>query len=149
MSLTTEALKELGSEAAEGAAKEAKDWDAVSASAYESLDCIEKRALSEVKMLPNPPEEVKQLFSAVAICLGEPKCDWLSCKKMMGDRAFLQRVKGFDPSTINAKVLKHLKPLVESNTVLNENYMKNKSGAAAGFSLWLRAVYDYGTDQAL
>ena len=52
MSLTAEALKKLGSEAAEGAAKEAKDWETVSASAYESLDCVDKRALSEVKMLP-------------------------------------------------------------------------------------------------
>ena len=51
MSLTAEALKKLGSEAAEGAAKEAKDWETVSASAYESLDCLDKRALSEVKML--------------------------------------------------------------------------------------------------
>ena len=65
MSLTAEALKKLGSEAAEGAAKEAKDWETVSASAYESLDCVDKRALSEVKMLPNPPAEVKELFSGV------------------------------------------------------------------------------------
>ena len=148
MSLTAEALKKLGSEAAEGAAKEAKDWETVSASAYESLDCLNKRALSEVKMLPNPPEEVKELFSGVAIVLGEAKCDWTTCKKMIGDRAFLQRVKDFNPSTINAKMLKQLKPLVESD-VLNPEVMVRKSCAATGFCIWLRAVYEYGSDQAL
>ena len=148
MSLTAEALKKLGSEAAEGAAKEAKDWETVSASAYESLDCIEKRALNEVRMLLHPPQDVKELFSGVAICLGEAKCDWATCKKMIGDRAFLQRVKDFNPSTINAKMLKQLKPLVESD-VLNPEVMIKKSSAATGFCIWLRAVYEYGSDQAL
>ena len=148
MSLTAEALKKLGSEAAEGAAKEAKDWETVSASAYESLDCIEKRALNEVRMLLHPPQDVKELFSGVAICLGEAKCDWAACSKMMGDRAFLQRVKDFNPSTINAKMLKQLKPLVESD-VLNPEVIQRKSCAAGGFCIWLRAVYEYGSDQAL
>ena len=40
MSLTAEALKQLGSEAAEGVAQEKKDWDAVSASANEALHGI-------------------------------------------------------------------------------------------------------------
>ena len=62
MSLTAEALKKLGSEAAEGAAKEAKDWETVSASAYESLDCLDKRALSEVKMLVPAESERLQSF---------------------------------------------------------------------------------------
>ena len=148
MSLTAEALKKLGSEAAEGAAKEAKDWETVSASAYESLDCVDKRALSEVKMLPNPPAEVKELFSAVAICLGEAKCDWATCKKMIGDRAFLQRVKDFNPSTINAKMLKQLKPLVSKTDFTHEIILK-KSKAAASCLMWVLAVYEYGSDQAL
>ena len=84
----------------------------------------------------------------MAICLGEAKCDWAACKKMMGDRAFLQRVKDFNPSTINAKMLKQLKPLVESD-VLNPEVMIRKSSAATCFCVWLRAVYEYGSDQAL
>ena len=75
MSLTAEALKLLGSEAAEGVAQEKKDWDAVSASANEALHGIEKKAISEVKNFPNPPEGVKDVFQAVAICLGEPAHD--------------------------------------------------------------------------
>ena len=148
MSLTAEALKLLGSEAAEGVAQEKKDWDAVSASANEALHGIEKKAISEVKNFPHPPEGVKDVFQAVAICLGEPAHDWKDMKKMMGDMKFLQRMKDFNPSTIDAKMLKQLKPLVESD-VLNPEVMVRKSCAATGFCIWLRAVYEYGSDQAL
>ena len=61
---------------------------------------------------------------------------------------FLQRVKDFNPSAINAKMLKQLKPLVEGD-VLNPEVMIRKSSAATGFCIWLRAVYEYGSDQAL
>ncbi len=59
MSLTAEALKQLGSEAAGGVAQEKKDWDAVSASAYEALGGVSKSAITEVKNFPNPPQGVK------------------------------------------------------------------------------------------
>lgn len=149
MSLTAEALKKLGSEAAEGAVKEAKGWDAVSSSAYEALGSVNKKDVSELKNFKHPPVAIIELSKAVAICLGEPARDWKEGKKIIGDMKFLQRVKDFDPSTINAKMLKELKPLVGQTDIFNVENMGKTCGAAKCFCMWVLAVYEYGSDQAL
>ena len=127
----------------------AKDWDAVSSSAYKSLNSVTKDLIDELAALPRAPALTQAVFQAVMICLGEKDDhEWGHAVKMMSDPKFLQRLREFDPSTINASMLKKLKPLVEGADFTVENIEK-KSSCAAYITPWVLAVYKYGSDQAL
>ena len=128
--------------------KEAKDWDAVSSSAYESLNSVTEYLLFELSALPRAPALVNEVLQAVMICLGEKDdYEWGHAVKMMRDPKFLQRLREFDPSTINASMLKKLKPLVEGADFTVEK-ISTKSSCAAYMIPWVLAVYKYGSDQA-
>ena len=123
----------------------AKDWDAVSSSACKSLNSVTKDLIDELVAMNHPPALVKVVFQAVMICLGEKDDhEWDAVKMMLRDPKFLQRLREFDPSTINASMLKKLKPLVEEADFTVDNIAK-VSAAAELCAPWVLAVHQENT----
>ena len=50
----------------------------------ESLKCIDRNSIVEVKSLPKPPELVKLIFNCVMILFGK-KEGWASCRNELSD----------------------------------------------------------------
>ena len=87
---------------------------------------------------------MEDVFIAVGICLGENPSSWTEAQKMCRSSSnLLKRIKSFDPATIDARMLKRLKPLVEKEH-FDPAVMKTKSCAAESSCRWVLAVYDYG-----
>ena len=55
----------------------------------------DKRHISELKSLNNPPAEVKTVMDAILIAL-EKKPDWPTAKKEMADARFLTKLINYD-----------------------------------------------------
>mmetsp|Transcript_997 Transcript_997/g.2571 ORF Transcript_997/g.2571 Transcript_997/m.2571 type:complete len:155 (+) Transcript_997:33-497(+) len=150
--LTEDALKSLAVEACEATIKaaEGKDWDTMSAASYELLAQVQKRDLVEVKSFANPPVGVQMVAEGAMIALGiasttGPQNSWTEFKKLLASQPlFLKAFKDFQPSTINAAMLRKLKPLVESPELQPESARKI-SAASAGIAVWIQALYAYGS----
>ena len=52
------------------------------------------------------------VLEAVCILLGE-KTDWASCKSVMVDMNFIDRLKNYDKNNIPDSVLKKIKPYIQ------------------------------------
>jgi len=149
--LTEDSLKALAIEAGDAVIEvaEGKDWDTMSAASYELLAQVKKGDLIEAKSYAAPPVGVKIAAEAAMIALGTAsvKDSWADFRKLLSSQPkFLQAFKDFDPSTINAAMLRKLKPLVESPELQPENARKI-SRAGAGIAVWVQAVYAYGSSQ--
>ena len=148
--LTADKLQQLGEAAVTAVQKSdssSKDWDTVSASAYESLNCVTKGAFTEVKSFKNPPAEVADVCAALAIVFGckEKAIDWAKARKLtLADAKFLSKVKEFDPKSIDADMVKRLNPIVSKEFFTVESIMR-KSVAAAALCEWVPAVYEFGS----
>ena len=74
-------------------------------------------------------------------------------KKSLLGPAFLLQFKEFDPSTINAAMVKKLKPYVENEELTPDKIapilsaLNVKSKACVLWDAWVRAVYEYGSQK--
>jgi dynein heavy chain len=145
MALTAEALRALGEETGAALEKELDDWETASSSAYEILNTVKKGDCTELKSFAAPPQLVKDVLRAVLIVFRERDADsWPAAKKMLGNQNFLRMLKEFDPSTIDATMVKKLRPLVGE---FSDDRTRKVSKAVAGMAAFVRAVYEYGRDR--
>merc|ERR1711920_271399 len=98
---------------------------------------------TELKSLAKPPVQVLHVLGGVAIVLGEPNTEWSTIKKMFKDTKFLNDVRAFDPTTMDARTLNKVKAHVAKEHLDPEKAVK-VSKVLPPFMMWLEAVITYG-----
>merc|ERR1712039_867755 len=98
-----------GGEAADAAQTEAWDWETMSAASFELIEGIPKGAFTELKSFNKPPVHVLYVLGGVAIVLGEPNTEWATIKNMFKDAKFMNKVRAFDPTVMEARTLNKVK----------------------------------------
>jgi dynein heavy chain, axonemal len=81
------------------------------------------------------------VLEAVNIMLGE-KTDWSSCKSVIVDINFMDRLKSYDRNNIPEACLKKIKPYI-SKTEFDPIYVGKQSQACKSLCLWVRAMDNY------
>jgi len=113
--------------------------------AEDAVNCLEVKAIQELKALAQPPEACKEVAKAVLILKqGEKKKhDWPTAQKMMNNPAkFIQEIQEFDGNNIEEWRLDMLKPLLAMD-FFNFEVMKGKSQAAAFLCSWIVNIVIY------
>ena len=106
--------------------------------AKEAVACLSKASLTTLKSFASPPGNVLFVTNAVLILKNIPgKKDWPNAKKMMKDVGkFLEELKSFDATNIDAGIIDKLQPIL-SEEWFNEESMKASSEAAANLCAWV------------
>ena len=108
--------------------------------AQQAVAGLEKKDISEMKALPNPPVGVRKTMEIICIMFKE-KPDWDSAKKMLSDNGFLKRLQDYNQSDIFG-LLKKMQPILTDETFTEEAMLKiNK--AAASLCKWVHAMVTY------
>ncbi|KAF1777676.1 P-loop containing nucleoside triphosphate hydrolase [Phytophthora cactorum] len=106
-----------------------------------ALDSLSKNDITEVKSFAKPPEAVETVMNAVCLLFNE-KQSWDSAKKILGDVAFLDKLKNFDKDNIPAATLKKLSKAVSEPGMAVEVVSK-VSKAATSLCMWVHAMDVY------
>ncbi|POM79752.1 Dynein heavy chain [Phytophthora palmivora] len=109
--------------------------------AIKALDSLSKNDITEVKSFAKPPEAVETVMNAVCLLFNE-KQSWDGAKKILGDVAFLDKLKNFDKDNIPAATLKKLSKAVAEPGMAVEVVSK-VSKAATSLCMWVHAMDVY------
>jgi dynein heavy chain len=115
--------------------------------ATEAVNCLEVKAIQELKALGSPPAQCVEVAKAVLILMkGEKKnFAWPNSQKMMGNpKKFLEDVQTFDGDNIDEWKLAMLAPLLAEDWFTFE-IMKGKSVAAAFLCSWIVNIVNYNS----
>ncbi|KAJ3191413.1 hypothetical protein HK101_007802 [Irineochytrium annulatum] len=118
------------------------------AAASSALDTLNKANLTELKSFGSPSQDVQNTVAAVMVLLspaGKIAKDrsWKAAKNMMAKvDSFLESLVTFNKEKIDASNLEALQPYL-SDPNFNEEFMKNKSIAAAGLCAWVVNIVGY------
>ena len=123
--------------------------------AVESLKCLTKNDVVEVRSMQRPPDGVKLVIEAVCIMKGiKPKkvendkgkkVDdyWDGGKAIMADPTkFLESLVNFDKENIPDSVIQKIKPYIDNENFSTEA-ISRVSKAATSMCLWVRAMEKY------
>jgi dynein heavy chain len=94
--------------------------------ATEAVNCLEAKAIQELKALANPPPACAEVTKAVLILLkGEKKNHaWGNATKMMNNpKKFIEDIQGFDGDNIDEWKLEMLKPVMAQDFFSKEVMM--------------------------
>jgi dynein heavy chain len=126
-----------------------KAAEPVIAEAEKALNSLDKKSLGELKSFGSPAAEVVQVASACIILTAPggkiPKdLSWNAGKKMMNNvDQFLQGLINFDKDNLPENCCAAVEKEFLSNPNFNADYIRNKSGAAAGLCGWVVNVCKY------
>jgi len=98
--------------------------------------------IQELKSLSHPPQDVKEVLTAVCFLLNsEETCDWSQCQHMIANpNKFLSRLASFDAQKVSPAALTKAKAIAEQ-AFFNADALKAKAASVVGLSDWvLRAV---------
>ena len=110
----------------------------------EAANCMDKKAIQELKALGFPPPAVGQTLNLVSLILGE-KQDWANAKKlMMNPRHLQERMENFDPTTLSKATVTKLSTAIADPDLSMEKVMRN-SCAAGQFMNWVTVVHAEAT----
>ncbi|CAM9165880.1 unnamed protein product [Chrysoparadoxa australica] len=109
--------------------------------ALKALDSLTKNDITEVKSFAKPPPAVQLVMEAVCI-LFEVKPDWDNSKKLLGDSAFMDKLKNYDKDNIKEAVLKKLKTYT-TNAGMQIEVVQKVSKAASGLCMFCHAMDVY------
>jgi dynein heavy chain len=115
--------------------------------ATEAVNCLEVKAIQELKALGSPPEACVVVAKAVLILKqGEKKNHtWPNAQKMMGNpKKFIEDIVAFDGDNIDEWRLEAIKPIL-AEPYFNFEVMKGKSIAAAYLCGWIVNIVIYNT----
>ena len=147
-----EACAALAEEVKAFQAECAKDLEAaepVIAEATAALNSLDKASLGELKSFGSPAAEVVQVVSSCMVLTAKggkiPKdLSWNAGKKYMGNvDAFLKSLLSFDKDNIPNNCVDKVEKDYISNPNFNADYIRNKSGAAAGLCAWVVNICKY------
>ncbi|DBB00312.1 TPA: Dynein beta chain, flagellar outer arm [Trebouxia sp. C0004] len=114
-----------------------------------ALNSLDKGSLGELKSFGSPAAEVVQVVSACIVLTAPggkiPKdLSWNAGKKMMGNvDAFLKSLLAFDKDNVPVQCVEKCEKDYLSNPNFNADYIRNKSGAAAGLCGWVVNICKY------
>ena len=111
--------------------------------AQESLSCLSKASITELKSFKTPSEKVQQTAEAVCTALKQPT-DWASFKKLLANASFLQTLKNFDKDSLDDKLVTKLETIISKNDLENIEVIGMKSRAAADLAMWVVNIKNYG-----
>jgi len=115
--------------------------------ATEAVNCLEVKAIQELKALQNPPPACIEVTKAVLILLkGEKKNHaWGNATKMMNNpKKFIEDIQTFDGDNIDEWRLEALKPLLALE-FFSKEAMWSKSQAAAYLCGWIINIVIYNS----
>jgi len=114
-----------------------------------ALNSLDKNSLGELKSFGSPAAEVVAVVSACMVLTSPggkiPKdLSWNAGKKMMGDvNKFLKSLVDFDKDNTPVNCVERVEKDYLSNPNFNADYIRNKSGAAAGLCAWVANICKY------
>ena len=119
--------------------------------AIAALDTLDKKSLGELKSFGSPAAEVVQVASACIVLVEGLKTgkvpkdlSWNAGKKMMNNvDSFLTGLINFDKDNTPEPCVAYVEKEYLSNPNFNPEYIKSKSGAAAGLCAWVGAICKY------
>ena len=126
-----------------------KAAEPVIAEAEAALNSLDKKSLGELKSFGSPAAEVVQVASACMVLTAPggkiPKdVSWNSAKKMMGNvDGFLKSLIDFDKDNTPENCVACCEKEFLSNPNFNPDFIRNKSGAAAGLCGWVVNICKY------
>ena len=141
--LTKGNLAALAEAAGDANAAGSVDWEQCSSAAHEAICNVKKAQVQELKSYAKPPNGVILVLECVAAIHGTDK-SWANAKKSLADPKFFENILHFDISTIDAAMLKRMKPYIENPAMAPEAIWK-VSKAVAPVAMWVHAVYQYAT----
>lgn len=119
------------------------------AAAEAALNSLDKNSLGELKSFGSPAAEVVQVVSAcMVLCAPGGKIpkdlSWNAGKKFMGNvDGFLKSLIGFDKDNTPENCVVAVERDYLSNPNFNADYIRSKSGAAAGLCGWVVNICKY------
>ena len=126
-----------------------KAAEPIIAEAEAALNSLDKKSLGELKSFGSPAAEVVQVASACMTLTAPggkiPKdVSWNQAKKMMGNvDGFLNSLIAFDKDNTPENCVACCEKEYLSNPNFNPDYIRNKSGAAAGLCAWVVNICKY------
>ena len=81
------------------------------------------------------------VMEAVCVLLGE-KTDWNSAKQVLMDINFIDRLKKYDKTKNNDKILNKARPII-LKPEFDPEVVGTKSNSCKSLSLWCRAIDNY------
>ena len=160
--LTEDALKQVAADTGDAVAAEVEkmppmlnDWETASQASIQVIKNISKNDLTEIKKLMHPSDKAKKVGLAVLWTFGytekilKDKSDtagWKTFVAFMMDskQDFKAKFDQFDPSTIDAKMIARLKPIIESGEIEPEK-VKKVALAMKSLATWVYCVYEFGS----
>jgi dynein heavy chain len=113
--------------------------------ATEAVNCLEPKAIQELKALGSPPEDCVQIAKACLILLKDEKKNyaWGNAQKMMNNpKGFIDQVQNFDGDNIADWKKDALKAMMAEPYFTIEN-MKKKSQAASFLCAYIVNIINY------
>lgn len=113
--------------------------------ATDAVNCLEVKAIQELKALGSPPVQCVDVAKAVLILKQGEKRNhaWNNSQKMMNNpKKFIEDIQSFDGNNIDEWKLEMLKPLLAEDW-FNFEVMKGKSVAAAFLCSWIVNIVNY------
>ena len=110
-----------------------------------AVDCLDKKALTELKSMSKPPAGVEEVTKACLMMIEKEfkNFKWDRAKKMMSNiEQFLSSLKQFDAENMDESLITKLEPIV-SKPGFNYESMTKKSIAAANLCNWVLNIYKY------
>ena len=101
-----------------------------------ALEVLNDDDINEIKSFPKPPDAVVMVLSAVLTYFKEPKTDWPAAKKLMGDKAFKEKLTNFDvEKNATTKTLDKVRKIIKRKEFDPKDIFK-KAKAASCLAQW-------------
>ena len=110
-------------------------------SAIDSLNTLNKKDISELRVYLRPPALVSLVMSAVCT-LFQMKPDWGTAKQLLADPLFLQKMFEFDKNSVPEKTYAKLKKYTKQPDFLPET-VQLVSSACKSMCMWVLALERY------
>jgi len=145
----TATIKAEAEEAQAIASEELKKAQPLKQQALEAIDCIDKKAMTELAAFASPPGRVEDVMPAVVLVLsegGHPAKDlsWKAGKKLLGNVTLFMNKLQHLHETWNHDIMQMTKQKVAKWT-FKENDVAKASTACANIYKWLMNILNYHT----
>lgn len=142
-------MNEVANAAAKTKAEATKELEAAipaMKAAEAAVNCLEVKAIQELKALANPPADCVVVTKTVLILFGDMKNHaWPNAQKMMNNpKGFIEKIQKYDGDNIPDNILKALEPILATDMFTQEN-MTKKSQAAGFLCGWVINIVMYNT----
>jgi dynein heavy chain len=107
-----------------------------------ALEVLNDDDITEIKGFTNPPTAVSMVLEAIMIYLKEPKTDWPSARKVMGDKSFKDKLKNYEVENISSRTLANVRKIINKKD-FDPAIIIKKAKAAACLAQWCIAMESY------